>query len=153
MPALALPGFCKQQVGRLDVAVDQAHIMGVMQPGGSLADDLTGQADRDRIALADELVEVGPVDVFHDQIMPALDLVGVEGGDDVGVMQLGGGANLALEHLHGLGRLHELRRQHLDGHDALHRHVHGLVDPAHAALPQLVENLVLAQKEAAASGR
>ena len=41
--------------------------------------------------------------------------------------------------------LQQLGRQHLDGHDAVHLGVDGLVDRAHAAGTELLQELVLAQ--------
>src|SRR5437588_3661593 len=45
-----------QQVGGLDVAVDHAHLEGVLQADGRLPHQLAGQADRQRPALAHQLV-------------------------------------------------------------------------------------------------
>ena len=51
--------------------------------------------------------------------------------------ELGRRLDLAVEPLHGLGRFHGRGRQHLDGHQAVHAPVLGLVDHAHPAFAQL----------------
>ena len=45
--------------------------------------------------LADDAVEVASLDVVHDQEMDAAVFVGVEGGDEVGVLEPAGGLDLA----------------------------------------------------------
>jgi hypothetical protein len=69
----------------------------------------------------------------------AAGLVGVEGGDDVGVAQPGRRLDLAMEALDG-GRLAgQSFRQHLQGDVALHDVMPGLVHRPHAAGPDQAE--------------
>src|SRR5262249_38065884 len=44
-------------------------------------------------------------------------------------------------------RFHKLRSEHFQRHDAVERLVHRFVNPAHAALAELIEDFVLAEKE------
>ncbi len=100
------PGVEDKEVGRLDVAVDQAVFVGVAQAVGRLADEVAGQRDRQRAVLLHVLFEVLAGHVLHDEVaqpFPALAghlrLAGVEGQDDVGVVQHGQRLHLAVEAL------------------------------------------------------
>ena len=66
--------FVHQQVGRLDVAMDDALGMGEGQPAGGLADVIDGRLDRQRAVLLDQRRQVLAVDVFHHQEVQALAL-------------------------------------------------------------------------------
>ena len=73
--------------------------MRVLQPQRRLPDEITARADRQRTDLPDEVIKVYPLDKFHDQEVVALDLIGVVSMDDVGMVELGGRLDLALEAL------------------------------------------------------
>ena len=94
----------QQQVRRLDVAMHHAVLVGVWQSAGRLQDAVHGLVERQRPLLLDERREVGAVDVLHHQEVRAAGFVGVVGGDDVGMFELGGGFDLALEPPQRLGR-------------------------------------------------
>ena len=68
-----------------------------LEPTRRLDQEVDGLDDRERPALADELVEIASFDVLHHEEMNAPILVGVKGGDDVGVLQAARGFDLALE--------------------------------------------------------
>ncbi len=125
--------------------------VGALQPVGRLTDVIAGQADRERPLLANELGEVGAVDEFKNEIIATVDFVRVERGDDVGMNDLGDRANLVQEQFHGAIGRQQLGGQHLERDDALHRQMLGLVNPAHAAAADLLEDSVLAQQEAGGS--
>jgi hypothetical protein len=65
--------------------------------------------------------------------------------DDVRVVELGGGACLALEALGGIARHAEVRWKDLESNAAAERDLAGLVDDAHAAAADLPEKLEVAQ--------
>ena len=69
--------------------MDQAALVGVLQAQRRLPDVVAGLRDRQRPALLDQLGQVGPLDVLHDEEVRAADRVGVEGVDDVGVRRVG----------------------------------------------------------------
>ena len=76
----------QQQVVRLDVAMDQAALVGVLQAQRRLPDELARLRHRQRAVLLDQPGQVGrSFDVLHDEQVRAADLVGVEGADDVRV--------------------------------------------------------------------
>ena len=56
------------------------------------------------------------------------DLVGVVGADDVGMVELGGGADLAVEAAHGVGVVQPVLADELEGDDAAQLPVAGLED-------------------------
>ena len=55
------------------------------KPSGRLQDVVDGFADRERPVLLDQGREVFAFDVLHDQEMNAVGLVGIVGGDDIGM--------------------------------------------------------------------
>src|SRR5262249_24268694 len=76
---------------------------------------------------------------------------GVEGADDVRVIELGRGAHLAFEELTGPLGVHEVRGENLQGDDAVHRLVLGLEDAAHDAAADAIENAILTERESVGS--
>ncbi len=113
-----------------------------------LADVVAGLADGQRPLPPDQLLQVGAVHEFEDEEVAAVDLVGVVGGDDVRVDELGRRPHLAQEHFLGAVGAQQVGGQHFEGDDAAHRAVFGLEDAAHAAAADLVENAVLPQQKA-----
>ena len=82
----------------------------------------------------------------------AAHLVGVEGADDVGVVELGGGADLAVEAANGVGVVQPLLADELQGDDLAELPVAGLEDLAHAALAQPLQQDVGAEQQVAGRG-
>ena len=119
-----------------------------MQTVGDLAHVVARLADGQRPLLADQLFQVRPIHVFQYQEVAAPDLIGVVGGDDVGMDELGGGADLAQEQLLGAAGADQVGRQHLEGDDPAHGAVFGLENAAHAAAADLFEDAVLPQQKA-----
>src|SRR5262245_51954010 len=129
-----------QQIRRLDVAMNQAHLVRVLQPLRGLPNVVACLFDGPRPGESHQLLERHAVDILHRQIMHAFDFVEVEDDDDVGMVELGDGLGFALEARDDL----RLRGQHgrsddLDGHDALQAQLNGLVDVAHPALANLLQ--------------
>jgi hypothetical protein len=83
---------------------------------------------------AHQLGEAEPLDILHDEEVQAAGLVGVEGGDDVGVLQPGRRPHLLVEALQRGAVAHQAGVDHLEGDQPLHAPVFGLVDRPHAAL-------------------
>lgn len=79
-----------EDVGGLDVAMDDPVAVGVQERGGDLFDDFEGASDGDASADIEESLDVGAVDVLHGDVVVALVFSGVEDGDDVFVSELGG---------------------------------------------------------------
>ena len=76
--------------------------------------------------------------------MASLGLVGIVGHDDVRVAQPGYRLDFALESLHERRGLGDFAREDLDGHDTFHAAVASFEDRPHAAGPEFVEHLVVA---------
>jgi hypothetical protein len=136
----------EEQVGRLDVAVDQAGLVGVLQAEGGLADVVGGPHGVHRPVALDDGVQRAAVNVLHDEeVQPAV-AVDVVTADDVGVLELGDGPRLAAEALQGHGVAGAVG-EHLDGDAAAHDRVLAQVDLAHAAGAERPQHLVLATED------
>src|SRR6185369_8900691 len=87
-----------EDVGRLDVAVDDALAVRVGQRVGDAAHDL-GRLDRAGAhALQQQVAQVLALQALHGDVDAAVGRAGVEHGDDVRVRQAGRGACLVQEH-------------------------------------------------------
>ncbi len=71
----------------LDVAMDQPALVGRTQADRHLADDLAGVGHGQRADAIDDLGQVEPLDVFHDQVVAAFGLAGIHGADDVRMVE------------------------------------------------------------------
>ena len=122
----------EQDVLGLDVAVDDVVPVRVVQGGGHLA------RDPHRVGHRQLLLPVHPVadglafDVRHDVEEEAVGLAAVEERQDVRVLEVGGGGDLAQEPL-GADDRGQLRPEHLDRHLAVVLEVLRQVDGGHAA--------------------
>lgn len=130
------------QVVRLDVAVDDAMLAGVLQAAGRLGDVGTGFGHGQRSTLLDQGRQVGACHVLHDEKMRLAHLLGIEGRDDVGVVQLGRRLDLPAKALHDGWVGQQFLADHLEGDLALHELVLGPVDHAHAAPPDAADQPV-----------
>ena len=137
-----LPG--NEEVGRLDIAVDDALAVRVGQRLDGLLEQLAGQLGLEPAAALDVLEQVDPLDKFHRQVISAGGLAGVVDGDDVLVAELLGGAGLAAEALAHARVGGQVGRHDLEGDLAVELHVARLVDRGHAAAGDVAEDLVAA---------
>ena len=87
------------------------------------------------------------LDVFHHEVVVAVDLAGVDRVDDVVVRELGGDLGLAVEPLDEFLVLGQGVEQDLDGDDPVDARLLGLVDDPHRALAELLEDLVAGDLE------
>ena len=92
-------GAVDEDVARLDVAVDEADLVGVLQADRGAVDVVAGADRVERPGLLDEVLQVGAVHVLHDEEVQVVVLVDVVGADDVRVVEGGDGAGLAVEAL------------------------------------------------------
>ncbi len=150
-----LPRRSQQDVGRLDVAVDQMTIVSRLQTAGRLMDVLARRRHVARPILQDVTLQVAALDLFHHQInqrrqtlIGGHHFAGVESHDDVSVTQLGQDAHLGVKTLFHRGRTILIDRQHLDGDAAFHQTVFGEEHHAHAAAAQRIEDAIIAQHQA-----
>ena len=127
----------QQDVARLDVAVDDALSMSVVQRVRHFARDAKGLGSRDRAAPHDAIPERLPFDVRHHVVQEPVGFTRIVERQDVRVLQPGRDLDLSKESLRA-DRLGELRTQDLDGDGTLVLQVRGQVDRSHAALAELV---------------
>jgi hypothetical protein len=74
-------------VGRLDVAVDDALVVGVLEALRGLRDDVDGLVDGQLLLVREDHVERLALAVLHGVVVVAQVLAGREGADDVGVLE------------------------------------------------------------------
>jgi len=143
------PGLGHQDVGRVEVAVDDPGAVGDVDGPRQGLDQPGGPSDR---------LGRGPhhpgegaaVDELHDEEREALVVVGVEDLDDVRVGELGGGLGLGAQAgaLAGVGVV--AGQDHLDRDDPARVDLAGLVDDPHAAPADLLQDVIAADAPAGA---
>ncbi len=82
------------------------------------------------------------LDVLHDEIVVAAGLADVDGLNDVGVVELGGGLALPVEALDVLGVLREPSRQNLHRDNAVQTQLAGLEDRRHRTRADVRKDLI-----------
>ena len=127
-------------VGGLDVAVDDSPRVAVVEGLGDLDADVHDLAEAQRL-VADQAQQGRPADERHDEEERALVPAEVVDRHDRRVVHLGDELGLALEALLELGR-QVARGDELDGDLAVEQRIARAVDDAHAAAPELPEDLV-----------
>jgi hypothetical protein len=142
------PSLVQEDVAGLHVTVEHTD---VVRGGERLQDrgaDGPGLARLQHPALAQHVVERGPVDELHDDDGAALMLGHVVDGDDPRVPYPGGRSCLTLHPYVQIGQFRPgrvvVRPQFLDGHLAAEDLVDGPPDDAHAAAAQLAHDSVAA---------
>ena len=133
----------EENVGRLDVAMDDAVAVRAFERVGQLGENamrlVAGKPSVDPQTLG----ERHAADVAHDEVPDAVDLAeGVE-RQDPRVRQLRRDARLAPKSFATIGRGGKIGPQHLDRHESFERPLAREIDRAHAALPQRPDDLVL----------
>jgi hypothetical protein len=133
----------EQQVGRLDVAVDDARGVGGVEPGGRLAQPAQGALRLDLLAAAQHVGDRAAAHELHDHEGAPVVLGDVVDRHDVRVRgEAGGGARLALEALAGTLVLAEVLGEDLDGDGAVEQLVVGFPDTGHPAVRDVANDLV-----------
>ncbi len=137
---LYLPLAVDHHVRRLEVAVDEKMLVGVLETLRRLPNHLAGQPPGNLLVLLDELVEVDAVDVLHHQVEYALLAVGFVSPHNVGMIEPAGEFDLHREPADVV--LVEVGRQDFDRPVLLEQFVPGFVDDAHPAPAAGFENFV-----------
>ena len=130
------------QVGWLDVAMDQALGVGILQAAGGLQGAMRGRRPGSAAPLLSPRRPNRGPDKLHRQKRAGVRFAGVEGHDDVDVAELGQRLHLPLETLGEGAVLGHLGRQDLDGRQALHASVPRFIDRAHGAFAEQVQHLI-----------
>jgi len=73
--------------------------VGVLEGPGDRQDDLDGRLLGEAVDLAQELLDVLPVDILHGEVVEAVGLLGAVALDDILVVELAGDLRLAEEPL------------------------------------------------------
>ena len=113
----------EEKVGGLDVAVDEAPAVGVVEPPGRLQPDEQGLGRAQPPAPVEHRAQAAATQVLADEIGPALLLAPVVDGHDVGVVEGGRGPGLGPEPTEEGLVVGEGGVQHLDRHPAPQAHV------------------------------
>ena len=142
------PPFVEHQVGRLDVAVDEPFVVGVLEPCRRLPEIVRRLADIEWPLRFDLGVEIHAVDIFEHDKMDRARRLEVEGPGDVGMVEPGGGLRLPLEARQIGALVDALYRQDLDRHLVVEGGVFGEVNAAHAAGAEEPQQLVFPEDEA-----
>ena len=128
-----LGGLRDQDVPGLDVAMDQVALVRGVEAVRGLLEDEQRPPHPQRAFATDQGLEIAALDVAHRDEELAVDLAGVEDRHDVGVVELGCPARLALEAVAVRLVVAEHRGEQLQRDPAAEAHVLGQVDHAHAA--------------------
>jgi len=145
----------QEDVARLEVAVQDAALVGVVDGVGERGQEPGGfSRRRPAVGSRQPMRQAATLDELHAQVRMAGVGADLVDGQDVGVVEVGGGLGLGAEALQvGRGRP-RAGQQHLEGDDATQAFLPRLVDDAHAAARDLVEHLVIAEvAELARPGR
>ena len=126
----------QQDVLGLDVAVDDAVAVRVVERRGDLGGDAHRVGHRQLLFAADPVADGLALDERHHVIEEAVGVARVDEPEDVRVLQVGGGLDLGEEAL-GADHGAEFGTQHLDRHLAVVLDVVGQVDGGHAAGAEL----------------
>ena len=141
------PLVVHQQVRGLDVAVDEIAGVGVGQSLGGLADVVCRTVEVQRAMEFDQALQVLAVDIFHDDEIAVHFIVDAIGLNDIGMIQRGDRPGFGEEAVQRGPVFGDRAGDDLQSHAAIHGHVLGEEDGAHAAFAQELNELVLAQAE------
>ena len=122
----------QQDVLGLDVAVDHAVAVGVVERRGHFGRDPDRVGDRELLLAGEPVAQGLALDVGHDVEEVAVGLARVEQGQDVGVLEVGRQLDLGQEPL-GADHGRQLGAEDLHGHRPVVADVLGEVDGGHAA--------------------
>ena len=140
-----LPVFSDEDVGGLDVAVDDVLVVRVLKRITKLCDETAGMGRCHLIAM-NQTMQVQTVDVLHHEVKMAFrGLTKVVHGGDVCVCESGHGTRLDDEAAGVVLMERSGRGQQLDGHPAVQRHLSSEIDSPHSTDTQDVVKLVLRQ--------
>ena len=132
--------------------MDDALAMRLVERVGDLDGDLQRLVERERPFLEARGQRLA-LEMRHDQVVRAIDAADVVDAADVGMVQRGDGAGLALEPGPQIGIASNLTRQDLDGDRSIEACVAGSVDLAHAAGSEGGDDLIRAEPGAGAESQ
>jgi len=134
----------EQDVGRLEVAVDDVPGVGALQRLGHRLPDADDLVDRQPAMTVDNPIQQRAArHIAHDDVKLALELAEVVDRQDVGVLQRGDGARLALK-LEPRLLVGQVGHDRLDGDGALQPRVPRRPDVGHPAAPDVLHHRIRA---------
>ncbi len=142
---LHLAAAAEHQVFGLDVAVDDAPLLRLVQGGGRLAQDVEHQPRFQTALFAHHLAQVVAGHVLLGDEVGAAGAAHLVHLDDVGVNQRGGGSGLVLEAADVGGVAREVGAENLQRHLPAERLLFGQVDLGHRPPPNPAEHLIVAE--------
>lgn len=125
-----------EKVRGLDVPMNDAPGVGLLESGGRLPDDFQRTLDWQAASRGDQLADVGAVDVFQRDVELVIDRTGLVNADNVLVPQFPCGHGFGTKTLHERGIVGFLDGHHLQGDLAVLLRVVGEVDEAHSPLAE-----------------
>ncbi len=126
----------QQEVGGLDVTVDDALRVCGGEPGGGLRGEIGHPLGGQRAGGGQHPGEAVAFDQFHHQVQPVVVLAEVQDTDQIGVVETPGGLGLQTEP-GGRRDVGVLGQQQLDGHRSGERLVVRAPDLSHSTAPDL----------------
>jgi hypothetical protein len=138
---LHLPTLRQEDVGRLEVAMEQTLRVGSVQRVRERDGFVQDGIDVERAA-PKTLLERLALEQLHDEVRPAVLLADVIQGADIRVVQRRNGARFPLEPRDAVPIALRRGRQHLDGDAAAETSVRGAINLAHAARPDGGEDFI-----------
>ncbi len=124
----------EEEIGRLDVAMDDTAVVGVTQRVAGLNGDEGDLAPIEAAAVVEFVLEAASVDQLHGVVELAFLLAEGQQTDDVGMAELAEGLDLDFETLAEIGFAGQARNEAFEGHGLVGLDVDGLVDRAHFRL-------------------
>ena len=137
-----------EDVGRLDVAMDDAALVGGLQRTGHVDDDAERDVERQTAVALEDALQILPVDELHDDEVDALVRAGVVDRRDIRVVKRGRGTSLLAEPRNELGIGCEAGTEDLHRHAAIEEVVVCPVHERHAALTEQLNQAVAAGERA-----
>ena len=153
--AFPVLGVGEQDVGGLDVAVQQAAVVCVVERAGDGLQDGAHLMDRHPVpvALLDQSGGIGPLDVVHGNPELTVEFAAIVDADDVRVPQRCRKVGLAVEPLAELGIRGDRLGEHLDHVATGQPGVQCQIDLGHAAGAELPQDRVAGKRRTAGEGK
>ena len=133
----------QHDVVRLDVPMDDPVLVRVVKRVRGLRQELPDLGRRQRTPLFDDVRERLAAEQLHHEVDDAVRPPDAIDGDDVGMLELCGGAGFALEALDEILVERQRERKDLDRYFSVELLVAGLEDDGHSPAAQLLEQLPL----------
>ena len=136
-----------QQIGRLDVPMNQVSLVDVLKPQRSLANVVACLFHGKRAMLANQTGQVGPLDVLHRQEIVFSHGAGVISVDHVRMCQAADELNFPVESANDFTIGQQVTANQLEGDNAVHVQVPGFEDLPGAAFAKSLQQEVMPDRQ------